>query len=126
MRRNIIFLFLYWHFVELTQFLIYLWSNIIFFVFHYFTISGLMKTLFWPYKRYQLYRSTPFQFGQFFGVVVFNTCSRLIGFLLRLITIVIGLIIELKILIIGSFIFLIIFFWPFILITILMQGIKLI
>jgi len=126
MKRNIVFLYLYWHFIELTQFLIYVWSNIIFFIWHYFTIYGLLKTLFWPYKRYRQYISKPFSFGQFFETIVFNTFSRIIGFILRVLTIAIGLFVELIVLIIGSFVFLTVFFWPFILITILMQGIKLI
>lgn len=126
MRKNILSLYFYWYFVEMPRLLAYIWGNIIVFIFDYFTVYGLWKTLFWPYKRYRQYMPKPFNLTAFFEMIVFNGFSRMIGFFIRTITIAIGLLAEFFVLIFGSFIYLFWLILPFLLIALIILGIKMI
>lgn len=126
MRKNIISLYFYWYFIEMPRLLAYVWKNVILFIFDYFTVYGLWKTLFWPYKRYRQYQPKPFNFGGFFEMIIFNVFSRFIGFLVRIIAITIGLITEFFVLFFGSFIYLFWLILPFLLAGLIFLGIKMI
>lgn len=124
MKHNILYLYFFWYFVEIPKFLLYIWKNIIDFIFDYFTIYGLSKTLFWPYKRYRLYAIRPFNIGNFFERISFNFFSRAIGFFLRIGTISLGLICEIIVLILGLVLFIFWLILPFILIYLIYAGIN--
>ncbi len=66
------------------------WRNLIRFVKYYFSIVGLLKTLFVPWHRDE-YKREPGIWG-FFEKMMFSIVTRIIGFFIRIVTVFIGLI----------------------------------
>ncbi len=66
------------------------WKNLLRFVKYYFSIGGLLRTLFVPWHRDQ-YKREPGVWG-FFEKLGFDIFSRVIGFLIRTLTIIAGLV----------------------------------
>lgn len=65
------------------------WKNLVRFVQYYFSISGLLRTLFVPWHRDE-YKTEPGLWG-FFEKLSFQIITRIIGFVIRLVTILIAL-----------------------------------
>lgn len=73
------------------------WKNLVHFIKYYFSIKGLLKTLFVPWRRDE-YKREPGIWG-FFEKIGFSFITRIIGFIIRTITIIIGLILLILLLI---------------------------
>lgn len=67
--------------------------NFLLFFKHYFSITRLTTSLFAPWKRLGPGKSRGFSFGKWFDEVSFDLISRMIGFVVRLITILTGLVV---------------------------------
>ncbi len=100
-QQNIIIAWLAWHFYETPKFLFLVWGNYISFGLDYFSIPLLLMTLFSPWRKYKWRYPRGFSIGQYFGVLISNLFSRLIGFLCRTAFIVFGIIVVAIILIAG-------------------------
>jgi len=121
---NILFLYLQWHFVDRPRTILKAWGNCLRFNLNYWSVPLLLKTLFSHWRRYRYSYGKGFSPRRYFEVFSFNMLSRSIGFLLRTVLIVIGLIAEIFVFLIGLIVFL---FWlvlPFILILGLFYGFK--
>ncbi|MCX8008581.1 MAG: AAA family ATPase, partial [Patescibacteria group bacterium] len=69
-------------------------KNIVLFIVHFFSIPNLIATIFKPWKRAYKTRNAPgLSFSDIFDVFTFNLLSRCIGAIIRLTTIVFGIII---------------------------------
>jgi hypothetical protein len=89
-----------WHYTVAFREILHVWKNFFWFTFHFFSISLLFRSLFAPWKRMTETRSGTFNLEDLAGVLIINLLSRLIGFLLRSLVIIIGLCV-LSILLIG-------------------------
>jgi hypothetical protein len=112
--------YLSWHYSSAFRDAVLIWRNFFWFVVHFFSIPLLSKTLFHPWRRMEeTYTRTGM--NDFFAVMVTNVMSRFLGFLVRLILILIGVYVF-----ISMFILMFVFFavWlvapaiPFVLIVI--------
>lgn len=102
-------LYLSWHFYEASKKILQIWRNYFIFIWYYFSISLLKRTLFKPWHRDVSIKKSPgFDFSEFFQNVIFNTFSRIIGFVVRSVTIIFVFILEILIFIMGIIIFV---FW---------------
>ncbi|MBI2054060.1 MAG: hypothetical protein HYT36_01890 [Candidatus Staskawiczbacteria bacterium] len=113
--KNIIVLWMGWHFYEMPKFLIQVWNNYLLFESNFFSIPLLLKTFFSPWRRYGWRYPNIMQVGDFFNTLVSNTFSRIIGILFRIILIAGGMAGWVAIVVVG---FIAIVFWilmPFIL-----------
>lgn len=81
-----------WHYSRGVRDCIVLWSNIIWFLSHFFSLSLLSSTLFSPWKRLQERRSRGMSFEDILSSLVVNLLMRIVGFSFRITMIAIGLI----------------------------------
>ena len=106
MTSNIITSFIYWHFVERSKLLLQVWKNFLFFSANFFSTPLLLKTLFFPWRRYSWSYPRGFDIGGYFEIIISNLFSRLIGAICRLVLIMVGTIFQLFVFIAGAIIFL--------------------
>lgn len=119
-------LFFSWYFNEVPKKIYQIWVNFLWFFQDFFSLSTLLKTFFAPWKQIYYVSSGGFNISNWFGNTIFNTFSRLIGMILRLIVILFGTAIEILVLIGGIVFFLLWLIFPFALIFCLIKGIILI
>ncbi|HJN62176.1 MAG TPA: hypothetical protein QGH92_01070 [Candidatus Parcubacteria bacterium] len=124
MNQNILFQFVEWYFVDQTRLIFGALKNLLKFNLNYFSIPELLKTLFSPWRRYNISYGRGFDIKRFFEVLVFNVLSRVLGAIMRVFLIIIGTAIEVIIFFLGI---LAIFFWlllPILLILGLVFGLR--
>lgn len=82
--------YLSWHYsLGIVKF-VYAWKNIHWFLFHYFSISVLLASLFAPFHRIQEKRTRGFDPQNWFEVFIINTLMRAVGAIVRSIIIIVG------------------------------------
>lgn len=101
LHRIILLRFWGWYYTGAVKNLIGIWKNFIIFVKEYYSISLLLKTLISPWRRDITRRPRGLDIKRLFEVLAFNIISRGIGFLLRSIIIVIGLICLIGVIVFG-------------------------
>lgn len=84
-----------WHYLEVWPKLLLVWRNLSLFPFYYFSVPLHLHTLFSYWKRQKKEMGVSFRPSDFFAVISFNLVSRGIGFVIRSITILYGLIMML-------------------------------
>ncbi len=90
MSRPFVLDYAIWHYTVGFRKLTAIWLNVIWFIFHFFSISLLFRTLLSPWKRMSDdARLTSIR--AFFEALLFNFLSRIFGALVRLCIIVAGL-----------------------------------
>ena len=102
--RNILTTWFYWHFYEMTNFLLQAWKNYILFTINYFSLPLLVQTLFSPWRRYQWLYARGFDPWQYFETFVSNIVSRVLGAICRVVLIIIGAASQLIVMVLGLFI----------------------
>ncbi len=107
-KRNIFSAWVSWHYIVALENIYLKWKDIFRFNLDYFSMPFLLRTVFAPWKRYNLSLGRGFDIGRIAEVVVFNTFSRVVGAVVRISVICAGLIMQLLILFFGIFI---IIFW---------------
>jgi len=123
-KENIFWQLISWQFFDIPKNILKAWKNFLNFGFFYFSIPLLLKTLFSPWRRYVWFYPRGFDIGKYLEIWISNLMSRIIGAIMRIFLIIFGLIYEIFILLLGSFIFLIWFFLPLILIFGIYHGFK--
>ncbi|MDP2741180.1 MAG: hypothetical protein Q8O66_00620 [bacterium] len=116
-KQNIIISWVVWQFYEMPDFLIQVWKNYLLFGLNYFSVHLLFKTLFSPWKRYNWRYPKGFDVGEFFNALVSNIFSRFLGFLFRIILIIVGILGQIVIFFGGAIAILIWVLIPFIIIV---------
>ena len=124
-KKNIISKWLVWHFFEVPKKILQGFWNFLVFNINYFSISLLLKTLFSHWRRYRDFYGRGFDPKRYAQVFISNTISRILGALIRIVTILIGLIVEFFIFLGGIFLFLIWCFLPLIIIFLFFSGLQL-
>jgi ATP-dependent Clp protease ATP-binding subunit ClpA len=71
------------------------WINVLRFIWYFFSITELIKTLFAPWHRDVSAFPRGFDAGKYFEIIIWNIFSRLMGAIVRLFTIALGLVAEL-------------------------------
>jgi len=122
---NIFFEALTWQFFDAPKAILIAWKNFLLFNLNYFSIPLLLRTYFSHWHRYSYSYEKVFEFWKNIEVFVFNMMSRIIGAILRTFFIIIGATVEVAIVMIGLIILLTWLALPFLLISGLLFGIKL-
>ena len=123
--RIIILQFWKWYYFGAVKGLIRAWKNFIIFVREYYSIPLLLRTLIVPWKRDVTRRPRGLNIGKLFEVLMFNLISRGLGFLIRSITIIIGIICLIGVIIIGIIALIIWLILPLILTLFIIMGLLL-
>ena len=84
-------LYFQWHYTKGTKDLVAVWSNFLWFEFHFFSVPVMLKTLFVPFRRLGETYPKFIDFEEFFSALLVNTLMRIVGAVLRLCIIVVGL-----------------------------------
>ena len=116
-RQNIFYLWLFWHFYEMPEFLLKVWKNYILFALNYFSLPILLKSLIAPWRKYKWNYPKWFDVGEFFSTFISNVFSRLLGALMRIVLIIFGIVFQVFVIFAGLMIFLLWLLIPFIIIA---------
>ncbi len=80
-----------WHYSKAFVSLFRVWSNFVWFLYHFFSIPVLFRTLFSPWKKiHEEKQHAGFNLQDFLSVLIINTIMRIIGFFFRVVLIFIG------------------------------------
>jgi ATP-dependent Clp protease ATP-binding subunit ClpC len=90
---NILPEYIEWHYFKVWPNLFKVWRNLTLFPFYYFSIPLHLRTLLSPWKRQQTEKKPGLFFDNLLNVFFFNVSSRIIGFVMRITTIIYGLVI---------------------------------
>ena len=124
-KRNIIFLWIGWHYFEMSNNLLDAWKNFLVFNLNYFSIPLLLNTFFSPGRRYKWNYPRGFDIKQYFETFISNLVSRILGAICRVVLILIGIVSEIFVFLFGSVIFLIWLILPVLLLAGLWFGFNL-
>ena len=102
MSFNIIGQYFNWHYKDQAGALIGVWKNFLRFNFNYFSLPILLKTLFYPWRKYQWFYGRGFEVGKYLQVFISNLISRILGAMIRSLLILIGLLAEVFIALAGA------------------------
>ena len=102
------------------------WRNFVIFVSEYFSIPLLFKTLFSPWKRDITKKPRGLDFKKLFEYLTYNLISRGVGFFVRFVTILIGIIFLLLTAVAGAVLFIIWLVLPLIILGLFVMAIILI
>jgi len=79
-KESVVVNYLRWHYVSVPKAIGQCSLNFLRFLYYYFSIGFLLRTLFAPWKKQLVSRRSPgFDLGEYFQVITFNLISRLIG-----------------------------------------------
>lgn len=115
--KNIISLWLVWHFYEMPKFLLGVWKNYILFALNYFSLPVLLKSLFAPWRKYRWKYPKGFKVAEFFNTLISNAFSRLLGAIVRIVLVFVGILFQIFVLAAGLVLFMLWIFIPFIIIA---------
>lgn len=124
MAQNIFFQYLIWQFFEMPGNILNGWKNFLKFGLNYFSLPLLFKTLFSPWRKYELSYGKGFDAGRFFEVFFANLISRILGAILRIFLIIAGILFEIFLVIGGLMVFLAWFVLPVFSVWGLIFGLK--
>ena len=113
-KENIIISWIMWHYFEMPQFLFKVWKNYIMFATNFFSLPLLLKTLLSPWRRNAWKYPKGLDIQEIFSVFISNVFSRLMGFGLRFILIIVGAIFQVFVALAGIIIILMWLLLPFI------------
>ncbi len=116
LQKSIVWQSVVWHFFEVPKGIIKAWRNFLVFTFNYFSIGLLLRTFFSHWRKYGESYGRGFDPKKYAQVFMGNMISRVLGAIIRLVTIVIGLIAELFVFLAGLIVLFIWLFLPLLLI----------
>lgn len=122
---NLLFQWLKWEFFDMPKLMLKAWKNYLRFGLNYFSTPLLVKTLFYPWRRYKWSYPRGFDFWLYFEAFFSNLIFISIGVCIRSVLIVIGVFFEILIFFIGLFVFLSWFCLPIFLILGAYHGFRL-
>lgn len=123
---RLIVTYTFWHYTSAFVDGWRVFTNFVWFIYNYFSISLLSRTLFSPWRRLQENQIGKSRVGSFFSNLVINFIMRLVGFLIRAVTLIFG---GLTLLAMIPALVVVIILWvglPVLMIFLLLEGIPLI
>ncbi|MGM0439344.1 MAG: hypothetical protein ACQEP3_02850 [Patescibacteria group bacterium] len=112
-KQNLLVKWFLWHFKNAPKGLLTAWGNFLRFTIDFFSIIPLFKTLMSPWKKLsESYRKGLANFNENLQILILNSFSRFLGFLVRIVVIFIGLIATLTVFVLGFIIFIAWFILP--------------
>ncbi len=122
---RLVFSYFVWHYTIALKDLFNLSRNFLWFIFHFFSISVLLKTLFSPWQKLNETYKGGFDFNAFFETLIVNVLMRIVGFFIRLFMVIAGIISWILTFVALLCTFVLWIFLPFIIIILFISSIKL-
>lgn len=126
MFQDIFSQYLSWHFLEAPKNIFAAWKNFLKFGLNYFSVSLLIRTLFFPWHKYAWAYPRGFDAGKYLEIFISNLSLKIIGAIIRIFIIITGVLAEIFIIFAGIIVFLGWLLLPAFLIAGLVFGIKII
>jgi hypothetical protein len=83
--------YLNWHYSSALRNLVQIWSNFVWFIYHFFSLGVLVRTLFSPWRRLDEGYQKGLEPEAWFETLILNTLMRAVGLFIRSIFIILGL-----------------------------------
>lgn len=99
--QNILFQYLIWHFFDMPKNILRAWRDYLRFNLNYFSVPLLLKTLFSPWRKYQVSYGKGFDLGKYLEAFFSNLIFRIFGAIIRAFLIIIGILAEMVIVLGG-------------------------
>jgi hypothetical protein len=125
-KKNILTLWLNWHFLDMPQEIVKNWKNFLVFSLHFFSVINSIKTFFSHWHKYRWSYGRGFSFSRYAEVFFSNMVSRLIGAFLRSFLILFGFLTTIVVFLLGLLLLIVWIFLPLLLILGVIAGISLI
>ncbi|MEK7650321.1 MAG: hypothetical protein AAB364_00370 [Patescibacteria group bacterium] len=119
------FEYLWWHYTLAWRDLVVIWGNYLWFIYHFFSISVLARTLLAPWKRLGEVYPARFNLGATLATFFINSLMRLVGAVIRIIMLVFGGLVYLLVILLGSVTLILWLVLPLIIILALVLGLAL-
>ena len=123
---DLIISYFIWHYSLALVGLFSLSRRLFLFVVDFFSVPILISSLFSPWRRMSEKRKSGFNLGNIFSVLVVNTLMRLVGFVLRGIVLIFGVIVIIVSIIMSITAFVVWLLWPMLILGFLVYGLLLI
>lgn len=114
----------YWHYTRGISDLLQNLKNIVRFAFGFFSIPILLRTIFAPWERMGESYKKGFDLESWMETFILNTLMRFVGFVIRFITIILGLLASAVSIILSLIIFVSWILMPFLLFFIMGLGVA--
>lgn len=114
-----------WHYTYAFKDIYNLFTGFAWFLYHFFSINTLSKTLFSPWRKLGESYQKGWSINAFFETLVVNIIMRIVGFLIRLTIIVLGVISLALNIIIGAITAVLWVFLPFIITLLFVSSLRL-
>lgn len=111
-KRNILFKWFFWHFIEVPKSIISGWKNFLKFNLNYFSIFDLLLSLLSPWKGDTASYGRGFDAKRYLDTFLGNMISRILGAIIRAVIIVIGIVFFAATFLIGLAVLLVWIFLP--------------
>lgn len=116
--------YLAWHYTRAIRDFFTIWGNLLWFVYQFFSIRLLLKTLFSPFKRLKEQNTGGvLDFEGLFESLIVNTVMRVVGFIFRSIVIIFGVVFYILTIVAGIVTFVLWIILPFLIIFLLIASI---
>lgn len=102
--------YIVWHYTAAFRDMAGVWMNFFWFLYNFFSISTLFRSLFSPWRRLDEERKGGFDPAAFGEALIVNTIMRFVGFCIRLVTILLGCVALAALAVLGI---LFVIFWIF-------------
>jgi hypothetical protein len=122
---SLFFYYTFWHYTKAPLNIVQIWKNFLWFFYNLFSIHLLLLSLFAPFERLDEHYGKIFEFQKMFESFVVNVLMRVVGFCIRIFTIVIGIAILAAVFFGGIFFLIIWFLAPLVLLFLLSSGVFL-
>lgn len=119
------FSYFFWHYTRALAELLGICRNLLWFVYHFFSLGVLGKTLFSPWQKLDEPYKKGFRPSAFFETFVINIVMRIVGFLVRSFVIIFGATIWLIVLIAEAVFFLSWLLLPLVIVVFIVSGVRL-
>ena len=125
-RKTILLRWWQWYFFTMPKKIIEVWKNFLKFGLYYFSVPLLLTTLFSYWHKYKWsYPSKGFDLGKILEAAFSNLISRVLGFIIRVPIIILGTVFDIFIFLAGFLFLFVWFFLPVLLIFGFLYGFKL-
>jgi hypothetical protein len=120
----LLFHYFHWHYGRGIIEYLSVWKTSLWFVPHFFSLSMLFTTLFSPWHRLKESYKGGFSFESIMETIVVNILMRIVGFIVRAVVIVIGVLAEIAVFVGGGILFALWFIVPFLVPLFFILGVS--
>lgn len=122
---RLIFSYFIWHYTQAFRDIFNHIRNFLWFVYHFFSVKVLVKTLFSPWRKLSEQYQKGFNISRLLETFVVNVIMRIVGFFIRLLVIMVGIVALIFVIVAGCISIVLWAVLPFIIILFFVSSLRL-